>query len=170
MNYKEGDIIQFGSYPYYGDGRKRYINWKIIETDGKNFAVLLSCYAIDIFPYHAKLENITWEESGIRAWLNGKFYDNAFSVEEKKRIIPASLKNNDSIGEFTQEYVDNWKIWGLDASSFLGTKWHTKGGNDTSDKVWLLSLDDMKRYSGAFNTDKDRQLKSTRAQRSYPAE
>ena len=158
---KIGDIIELGSWRYETDGSKRPIKWMAIETDGENTAVLLTCYAIDNHAYHGERTDITWAESDIRAWLNGEFYDKAFSEEEKRRIIPARLENKDNIGKFTQEYVDYFKRWGADPSSFLGQKWHTRGGVDTTDKVWLLSLDDMRKYSGIFRTDKDRQLKAT---------
>ncbi len=66
------------------------------------------------------------------------------------------LKNADNIGEFTQEYVDYGNKWGVDWSKYLGEKWHTIGGADTTDKVWLLSLEDMKRYGRRFSTDASR--------------
>ena len=159
MEYSVGDIIEFGSYTFDADGTERPIKWQIMEIEDDGTAVLLSCYAADIRAYHSEKTNITWAESSIRAWLNCEFYNNAFSDEEKKHIIPYRLANNDSIGEFTQEYADNWKRWGLDGTPYLGTKWHTKGGEDTTDKVWLLSLDDLKKYGSIFKTDKDRQLK-----------
>ncbi|MBO4555792.1 MAG: zinc ribbon domain-containing protein, partial [Elusimicrobiales bacterium] len=158
---KIGEIIELGSWRYEADGTKRPIKWQVMEIGEDGTAVLLSCYAIDNHAYHSKRVDITWAESDIRAWLNGEFYENAFSNEEKRRIIPVRLKNNDNKGEFTQEYVDYLKRWGIDGSSYLGQEWHTKGGSDTTDKVWLLSLDDMKKYSHIFKKDKDRQLKPT---------
>ena len=162
---KIGDIIEFGSWRYEADGTERPIKWQIMEIDGDGTAVLLSCYAIDNHAYHNKRVDITWAESDIRKWLNGEFYENAFSNEEKRRIIPVRLKNNDNNETFTQEYIDFWKMWGLyekgDEEKYIGRRMNGKGGADTTDKVWLLSLDDMKKYSHIFKTDKDRQLKPT---------
>ena len=73
--------------------------------------------------------------------------------------MPVRLKNRDNIGVITKELADYGDKWGMNWSSFIGTKWHTKGGADTTDKVWLLSLEEVKKYKNIFRTDKDRQLK-----------
>ena len=166
---KIGDIIELGSWRYEADGTERPIKWQIMKIGEDGTAILLSCYAVDNHAYHSTNIDITWAEIDIRKWLNEEFYKNAFTKEEKKRIIPAILENNDNKGEFTQEYVDYWKRRGANGGALLckhwqsrrGQKWHTKGGEDTTDKVWLISLDDMKKYGRIFKTDKDRPLKPT---------
>jgi hypothetical protein len=57
----------------------------------------------------------TWEISTIRGWLNDNFYGSAFSSAERSKIVMSDLYNPDN-GEHG-----------------------TEGGNDTRDKVFLLS-------------------------------
>ncbi|MCL2704020.1 MAG: M56 family metallopeptidase [Defluviitaleaceae bacterium] len=68
----------------------------------------------------------TWEESGLRRHLNGEFFDSVFSEDEKARIVEAAIVNNDN-------------------------PWYgTEGGNDTLDKVFLLSLEEALHYTGSL--------------------
>ena len=152
--YNEGDIIKFGSWPVGAEAEE--IEWEILEKKNDGTAIVLSSKVIDVKPYNTERKDITWAESSLRSWLNGEFYGKAFSPVEKDAIVETRLENNDNIGEFTQELVDYLKRWGVDGSSFLGQKWHTKGGEGTTDKIWLLSLDDMERYGRRFSTDESR--------------
>ena len=67
---------------------------------------------------------MTWEECGLRQYLNGEFYDTTFSPAEKERIVTTKLKN------------DNNPWYGIE------------GGSNTKDKVFLLSLDEVLQYLG----------------------
>ena len=156
-NKRNNGIIEFGRWPIGIKGEEAQpIEWEILEKKNDGTAIVLSSKVIDMKPYNTKNKDITWAESSLRSWLNGEFYSKAFTAEEKDAIEATMLENNDSIGEITQEYVDHGKKWAFDYSSYLGRKWHTKGGADTIDKVWLLSLEDMKRYGRRFSTDASR--------------
>ncbi len=155
--YNVGDKITFGSWPVGIEGEvSEAIEWEILEKKNDGTAIVLSSKVIDAKPYNTEFKDITWAESSLRTWLNGEFYSKAFTAKEKDAIVETTLKNADNIGEFTQEYVDYGNKWGLDWSEYLGIKWHTIGGVDTTDNVWLLSLDDMKRYGRRFSTDASR--------------
>ena len=71
----------------------------------------------------------TWETSTIRSWLNSNFYNDAFSANEKSAIIKSTLKNEDD------------------------PKTGTKGGNDTQDNIFLLSLQEVTNASYGFTSD-----------------
>ncbi len=113
------------------------IKWRVLKTDG-NKAFLLADKILDDRPYNSyKIyygDDITWEKSTIRSWLNGysasanlngKYYENwnfidsAFTEEQQKAICTTAVKNVDNI------------------------KSGTEGGNDTNDKVFLLSESDV---------------------------
>ena len=47
---------------------------------------LLSDVILDKQAYNENDEYITWKESSLRAWLNDKFMNRAFSDEEKEKI------------------------------------------------------------------------------------
>ena len=111
--------IEFGSYPYEADGTKKPIKWIILKKE-KNKALLLSAFGIDAKPYNEEYEDVTWETCTLRKWLNEDFLDAAFTEEEKKRICLTKVKNPDN-------------------------PWYkTPGGNDTEDRVFLLSIDEVR--------------------------
>ena len=66
------------------------IEWIILD---KNRGLLLSKDIIDSQPYCASEElHNYWEESSIREWLNGNFYDASFCPDERKVITENELK------------------------------------------------------------------------------
>lgn len=113
--------IKFGKYKQNRLGTADEIEWLIIyENDGKK--LLLSKYVLDTKRFHDDFENITWENSDIRKWLNNDFVNNAFSVVEMQRIISTELDNNSN------------------------SKYGTFSGNKTVDKVFLLSEKEAEKY------------------------
>ena len=69
-------------------------------------------------PYHESYKGITWEKCSLRSWLNGDFLKTAFTADEQRGILKTTVNNSKSQG-------------------YSG--WHTAGGNDTVDQVFLLS-------------------------------
>ena len=93
------------------------IKWKVLNNDGESL-FLMTDQAIDCKSYHETEDNITWEKCNLRTWLNGNFYASAFDENEQSAIVEQELVNEDNAYEYTD------------------------GGNDTKDKVYLLSLSD----------------------------
>jgi hypothetical protein len=71
--------------------------------------------------YNKEWRDVTWENCSLRQWLNQDFYG-GFSADEQTQIIASHLSNPDN------------------------PYWKTKGGNDTEDKVFLLSIDEANQY------------------------
>ena len=118
---KPGDTIEFGSYEQndmMNDG-KEAIEWTVLGRTGDTL-LLISKYVLDVLPYNKKNTSTGWENSSLRKWLNGYFYDTAFTDAEKALIVPTELKNP--------------------ANSFYDL---SEPGNDTVDNVFLLSMDDL---------------------------
>lgn len=117
-------IKTFGSYIQNGD-RKEPIEWLILETDGKT-ALLISKYPIDCgldgVPYNEENTSVTWEECTLRKWLNEDFYNTAFSKEEQSRIITSTVTTAEN------------------------PEYDTNPGNDTQDKIFLLSIAETEMY------------------------
>ena len=113
-DYKIGETIEFGNYPQEEDGTEKPIEWIVMKKEG-NQVLLLSKYVLDAKPYNEELEAVTWETSDIRQWLNNEFYTTAFNKTEKAKIQTSLIKNEDN------------------------SEYGTSGGNDTEDKVFLLS-------------------------------
>ena len=94
------------------------IKWRVLQSENGE-AFLLSDIILDRQPYNENRKAITWEESSLRAWLNGKFINRAFSDEEKEKINITEIVNQDN------------QAFG------------TEGGNNTADKIFLLSLQEV---------------------------
>lgn len=115
-----GDKVYFGQYEQDNnlDNGSEDIVWRILAIeDGR--ALLLSEYLInaDRFEdYNVKYTN--WETGKIRTWLNENFIQGAFSPEEQSSIAETLCKAGDKY----------------------------RNENDTIDKVFLLSLEEVEQY------------------------
>jgi len=121
--YAVNDIVTLGHYG--GED----IEWIVLAVeDGK--ALLLSRYGLDTIAYDdtdydvvwERHKHVTWEECTLRAWLNKSFYETAFSESEQGMILLSYLENPDN------------------------PDYGTEGGNDTEDKIFCLSLDEVNKY------------------------
>lgn len=127
------DGIEFGNYIQDGNAPAP-IRWKVLkEEDDK--VLLLSDKVLDSYPYNSKRESITWDRSDIRKWLNSDFLTTAFTSEEQEKILLSELKNDDD------------KHYG------------TPVGEDTEDKVFLLSAGEVDAY---LPNEGDRLVSATR--------
>ena len=120
---KVGDSIFFGKYEQDGNAGngKEKIEWIVLDKNGSSVYVI-SRYALDCKPYHDKQTSITWEKCTLRDWLNHSFLNTAFSAQEQKQILTTTVINEDN------------PDYGID------------GGNDTKDKIFLLSVKEARRY------------------------
>ena len=59
-----------------------------------DWILLLSKYAL-VLPRQNAHTAITWDQSDLRAWLNGEFLQTAFSGEEQAAILLSDLDNGD---------------------------------------------------------------------------
>lgn len=98
-------------------------DWRILAREG-NYALIIAKDIISRREFHHTLESeipVTWETSDMRRYLNEYFY-NKFSEEERARIRETMVINSENL--------------------------HPRelGGNDTTDKLFLLSIDEVYRY------------------------
>lgn len=76
---------------------------------------------MDCQPYNETKKKITWENCSLRKYLNSDFLYKHFNEEEKNKILLTDVINDNS-------------------------KYKIKGGNNTKDKIFLLSRDEAKNY------------------------
>ncbi len=135
FNVSEGNIITFGTYEQDNNinNGKENIEWIVLAVE-EDKAFLVSLYALDSQRYNTSLTNVTWETCTLRSWLNETFFNTAFSAEEQAAICSTTVKD-----EKNPEYG-------------------TLPGNDTIDKVFLLSVSEASRY---FSSDIDRRCDGT---------
>ena len=69
--------------------------------------------------------SVTWEECTLRTWLNGTFMNKAFTANEQTGILLTNVDNSSSQGY---------------------SRWSTSGGNNTQDKIFLLSYAEANQY------------------------
>ena len=122
-----GNYVTFGTYPQTKAGNDATpIEWLVLARDG-NKALLISRYGLDAQPYNIVYTDVTWENCTLRTWLNWTFYNKAFSSAEQSAILTTN--------------VDNSK-----KQCYSG--YSTDGGNNTQDKVFLLSYAEANKYFG----------------------
>lgn len=146
-NYAERFYDWKGTYAYF---KYEPITWRVLENDGKTL-FLMADSVIDCRQYAENDGSVTWETSYIRKWLNGygifgeykwSFINYAFTEEEQAAIVRTTVTDSDN------------------------PLHKTKGGNDTQDQVFLLSIREMLNESYGFPADymmysKTRQLSPT---------
>ena len=118
---KNGDVIVENTK--YHKVEKDYfkyepIKWRVLQSENGE-AFLLSDVILDKQLYNENDKYVTWEKSSLRTWLNEKFINRAFSDEEKEKINTTEIVNQDN------------PVYG------------TEGGNNTFDKIFLLSLSEV---------------------------
>ena len=122
-----GNYVSFGTYPQTKAGNDATpIEWLVLARDG-NKALLISRYGLDAQPYNKDNTSVTWETCTLRTWLNGMFYNKAFSSAEQAAILTTNVDNSKS-------------------QCYSG--WNTSGGNNTQEKVFLLSYAEASKYFG----------------------
>lgn len=146
-NFTEEDDWQ-GSRVYFGvfeqdnkiSNGKEPILWRVLEVT-EDSALLLSEYGLICKNINETFDDFTWETCSLRNWLNTTFLDIAFTNLERKAILDNNIKNIDS------DY------------------WGTKGGNDTIDKAFIPTIQDVMNPAYGFQkgmkVSKTRMLKCT---------
>lgn len=99
-----------------------YYNWRVLDIQN-NAALIITEEIIEQRAYHDTYKDITWADCSLRKYLNGEFYDK-FNMADKSRIISVINKNPDN-------------------------QWYgSKGGADTRDSIFLLSIEEVCIYFG----------------------
>ena len=130
-----GDKIVFGAYEQDNDTSdgKEDIEWLVLAKED-NRILVLSDKALDCQPYNTAAISITWENGSLRKWMNSTFLDDAFSAEEQTRIQITNISADEN------------------------PNYNTNSGNPTTDKIFLLSINEVKEY---FDSDRARQCAPT---------
>ncbi|MCI8963480.1 MAG: hypothetical protein HFG37_07180 [Eubacterium sp.] len=156
------DCIWFGNYwqeDTNGDGKadkndaKIPIKWRVLSVEGDD-AFLVADKNLDCRKYNDTNTDVTWETCTLRSWLNGygaetnvckkdysseNFIDYAFTPEEKAAIQTTYVMNKSSLD------------------------YETEGGNNTTDQLYLLSLDEVTDSTYGFTSRRIVYAESRRA-------
>lgn len=97
-------------------------DWYVLDKQDDR-TLIITEKVIDKRTYHNQEVEVTWEKSDLRKYLNREFY-NSFSTSDRMRIIEVINENNDN-------------------------QWYgTNGGNPTTDRIFLLSIEEVVKYFG----------------------
>ena len=146
-NIKVGDTYTFGAYEQDNStsNGKEAIEWTVLDKDGMSL-LLISKQALDCQQYNTSYTDVTWESCSLRKWMNGTFLNKAFNAEEQAQIQNTTV------------------------SADKNPKYDTNAGNATTDKVFLLSINEVEKY---FNSDEARKCAPTayaKAQGAYTSD
>ncbi len=123
----EYDCIYFGNYwqrDTNKDGNadkndeKTPVKWRVLSVNGDD-AFIMADRCLDYRKYNDLYNDVTWETCDIRKWLNQEFYNILCSENEKKAVKDTYINNSENLNP------------------------ELKKGNDTADKIYLLSFNDI---------------------------
>lgn len=140
-NLNVGDVVSMGVYtdPY---NQESELKWDILEkNDGVALLISHDLLSNLHLPYNEEYVNTNWEQSSIRAYLNGEFYANTFTDEEKTRILLSTIDNPDATA-YREAYNLN-----LDNPAYADESENTPCG-DTQDYIFMLSIYELDKYYG----------------------
>ncbi len=112
------------------------IEWIVLDTQEKGGkCLLLSKYGLEVKQYHNEDDNdLTWEKSSIRKWLNNEFLQSAFNGLEQSAIMSALVDN--SIDQCNHAWIENYiKRYKKTMSDYCEI--------NTQDQIFLLSYRDV---------------------------
>lgn len=131
LNYREeveklatiqvGETICFGYYDTHPGNFEERIEWLVVDRQ-EDKVMLVASYGMIPDSYQQAYEATKWEQSYVRTLLNEIFYEEAFTEKEQEMIVTTLIVTEDN------------PVYGTD------------GGNDTYDKVFLLSEEEAEKY------------------------
>ena len=122
-----GDTITLGEYEQDGNlyNGSEALTWTVHEIkDGR--ALLLCDTCIAAIPFNSDGSDNSWGNSDIRNWLNGEFYNSAFSDNERNIIVETELSTGrlsdaeyHTFGEtYGEDEITNDRVFVPDLSEF----------------------------------------------------
>jgi hypothetical protein len=111
--------IEVGDTVTFGTYNGVPITWKVLKMENSR-ALIISEHVLAQVNFNNKNADITWEDSEIRNWLNNDFLASSFNELQRLAIFETEIvqSNNPDYG--------------------------VSGGNNTKDKIFLLSTDEAR--------------------------
>lgn len=133
ISLKEGEDVYFGRYYQDTKKEKESIAWRVLAVKDDKVLLISEC-VLDCQKYNENNEDTSWEECTLRKWLNNDFLNSAFSDTEQNMIQLSTITADEN------------------------PDYSTNQGNNTKDKIFLLSAMEAKLY---FKNDEDRKCNLT---------
>ncbi len=118
-----GDYVTLGVYEQDNveSNGKEPIEWLVLDKQDDRVLVI-SRYALDWVKFNTVEAAVTWETCTLRGWLNDTFINEVFSPSERERILQTKV------------------------TADISPLHDTPPGNDTTDRIFLLSILEEERY------------------------
>ena len=123
-SYAVGSTVTFGTYEQDGDtsNGSEPIEWTVLEKDDDK-ALVMSKYVLDCKEFDTLYKAlIAWDNCSLRQWLNGEFIDNAFSSDERLKILTVTV------------------------TAEKNPSYDTYAGKDSQDNVFCLSINEINEH------------------------
>ena len=129
-----------GESVWFGCYNNEPIEWQILEKRDDSIFVISKNILFEK-RYNEEHTSVTWEKCTLRHWLNNDFYNMAFLGKVREQIVDTTLSNSDN------------------------PSFGTEGGNDTTDKIFVLSMSEVNRLydAGVLDIDDEQWLLRTPA-------
>ena len=129
------DCVWLGRYQRENANKNNPLKWRVLAVNGTDAFLWCEDEVAERNYQDNILDDFFWETSDVRKWLNGNFYEKAFSQKEKMAIRTTGVIN--SKNPLTDTYA----------------------GRDTVDKIYLLSIDEVLNplygFSKIYNIEDD---------------
>lgn len=110
--------------------RREPVKWRVLSVnEDASDVFLMADQVLDVAQYYRENVQTTWEQSDIRAWLGETFMETAFTPEEQAMVE-------------TTEVTTPANEWS-----------NEPGGNDTEDKIYLPSIEEVRNPAYGFSSD-----------------
>lgn len=127
--------IYFGNYQQSdaSGNTKEPVKWRVLANNenANGSLFLLADQNLDVQLSHTEHADVTWENSYLRAWLNSTFMKAAFSNGEQQAIKATYVYNKTQSDGVTNPNPD----------------YSIAGGNNTTDRIFLPSIEEMNNSS-----------------------
>ena len=165
------NYIKFGNYPQTLNDQNAPIEWQVLSIEN-NKMLVISRYGLDSKRFDSSSNN--WANSEIRQWLNGEFYNKAFTEQEKMRINLSNLSdvgtsdnvfllskeeakkyfaNNNERKCKATEYAKKNGVY-VNSANDYGIWWLRSPHSDYSNRVYnIISIGSVGRYCGVHYSD-----------------
>lgn len=142
----EYETVKFGVYPQSSStgNIKLPIVWRIlkyVEIDGDIYAQMVTNSNLDVRQYDTE-ENVSWENSNLRNWLNSDFLQTAFPEQQQAYMISGTesgeLVTIPSVKDIDKEIIGFWR--------HMNTNYVAEGGSVGACDTGLGSKDEYGWY------------------------
>ena len=126
-----GDTVMFGQFEQDNDASngKENLQWRVLARE-EDRLLLITQSVLDAAAYNTADEDTTWETCSLREWLNSTFLTAAFSESEQRLLQQTEL------------------------SPQANPCYPTSPGNQTTDRVFLLGIEDTQLYFADSDSDR----------------